>query len=104
MKGGKLRKIQTEAYRILNGRSRPTCQSSSAQRSMVINLRTARALGLTVPLPRSAALDEEIEYDFFAAVHESVPGTSRTWSEFTAWSVMWLKADIVSTFLMGSYL
>ena len=55
------RQVGIYTGRILKGRSRPTCQSSSPQRSTIINLRTARALGLTVPLPRSAALDEVIE-------------------------------------------
>jgi putative ABC transport system substrate-binding protein len=54
---------QTAFYvdRILKGKNRPICRCSCRRNDLVINLKTAKALGLTVPLTLQAAAIEVIE-------------------------------------------
>src|SRR6516162_196539 len=66
--------------RVLKGEKPADLRVQQATKvKLIINLRTAKALALTVPLPMLGRADVVIEPRRFAAVHESVPGPKRTW-------------------------
>jgi hypothetical protein len=61
---------------------------------MYINLKTAKALGITVPLPLSGRANELFEWAGHPALHESAYGTKRTSNCRPVMSAIGGKADV----------
>jgi putative ABC transport system substrate-binding protein len=55
------RRAASYVDRILKGENRPTAGTEPCQYELVINLKTANALGITVPPAMLASADEVIE-------------------------------------------
>jgi hypothetical protein len=72
----------------------PVQRSGGYETEMALNLKAAKALGLTILLARLARVDEMIECTLYAALHESGNGPSRRNGHARNCAADWGQADV----------